>query len=437
MPRSTSDGVHGSEPGGRAASVRDTARSLRPVPESFASPIHDPRVVARVGVWLGIAVLLAFLTGVFSHLAQDPVPWLPLGEGPFSPHLAWVYRVTQGVHVAAGLVCLPLLLGKLYAAYPALFARPAVRGPAHALERASVALLVASASFQVVTGVLNTFQVYPWEFSFRRVHFAVAWVLVGSMLVHVAVKLPTILRVVRAGLDDDAPRSGDTAGPRTASPAVAEPSVPADGAAERAGAARRGFLAAIGAGVLGLSALTLGQTVRPLAPLAVLAPRDPRIGPQGLPVNKTARGAGIGPEAVGPGWRLELVGPDRVLRLDRDALLAMPRHEAVLPIACVEGWSATAAWSGVRLRDLVALVGAPEDAAVLVESLQESGLYRASELAPEYVWHPDTLLALRIDGEDLHLDHGFPARLIAPNRPGVRQTKWVARIEVLGSGGDA
>jgi DMSO/TMAO reductase YedYZ molybdopterin-dependent catalytic subunit len=31
----------------------------------------------------------------------------------------------------------------------------------------------------------------------------------------------------------------------------------------------------------------------------------------------------------------------------------------------------------------------------------------------------------------LHLDHGFPVRLIAPNRPGVMQTKWVAALRVL------
>ena len=44
--------------------------------------------------------------------------------------------------------------------------------------------------------------------------------------------------------------------------------------------------------------------------------------------------------------------------------------------------------------------------------------------------HPDTLLALDIKGEPLHLEHGFPARIIAPNRPGVLQTKWVSRITV-------
>jgi len=42
-----------------------------------------------------------------------------------------------------------------------------------------------------------------------------------------------------------------------------------------------------------------------------------------------------------------------------------------------------------------------------------------------------TLLALDLSGEPLSLDHGFPCRLIAPDRPGVLQTKWVARLEVV------
>ena len=42
----------------------------------------------------------------------------------------------------------------------------------------------------------------------------------------------------------------------------------------------------------------------------------------------------------------------------------------------------------------------------------------------------DTLLALTLDGEPLAIDHGFPCRLIAPNRPGVLQTKWVGRLTV-------
>ena len=40
------------------------------------------------------------------------------------------------------------------------------------------------------------------------------------------------------------------------------------------------------------------------------------------------------------------------------------------------------------------------------------------------------LLATHLNGERLDLDHGYPLRLIAPNRPGVLNTKWLRRMEV-------
>jgi DMSO/TMAO reductase YedYZ molybdopterin-dependent catalytic subunit len=40
------------------------------------------------------------------------------------------------------------------------------------------------------------------------------------------------------------------------------------------------------------------------------------------------------------------------------------------------------------------------------------------------------LLATHLNGERLNLDHGYPLRLISPNRPGVLNTKWLTRIEV-------
>ena len=69
---------------------------------------------------------------------------------------------------------------------------------------------------------------------------------------------------------------------------------------------------------------------------------------------------------------------------------------------------------------------------MIVESLQPAGRYRASTVAPEHARNPLTLIALRLGGEILHPDHGYPARLIAPDRPGVLQTKWVGRITVRG-----
>lgn len=43
---------------------------------------------------------------------------------------------------------------------------------------------------------------------------------------------------------------------------------------------------------------------------------------------------------------------------------------------------------------------------------------------------PLTLVALRLNGEVLSIDHGYPCRLIAPGRAGVLQTKWLERVEV-------
>jgi DMSO/TMAO reductase YedYZ molybdopterin-dependent catalytic subunit len=44
------------------------------------------------------------------------------------------------------------------------------------------------------------------------------------------------------------------------------------------------------------------------------------------------------------------------------------------------------------------------------------------------VANPRTLLALRVNGADLGMDHGFPARVIIPAAPGVMNTKWVTRL---------
>ena len=116
--------------------------------------------------------------------------------------------------------------------------------------------------------------------------------------------------------------------------------------------------------------------------------------------------------------------------MTRADLLALEQTSETLPIACVEGWSASGTWTGVRVRTLLDLVGAPAGSDVLVVSLQESGPYTETVLQGNFADDDRTLLALALEGEPLALDHGYPARLIAPNRPGVLQTKWVRRLEV-------
>jgi DMSO/TMAO reductase YedYZ molybdopterin-dependent catalytic subunit len=106
-------------------------------------------------------------------------------------------------------------------------------------------------------------------------------------------------------------------------------------------------------------------------------------------------------------------------------LQAMEQVTAELPIACVEGWSTTQRWTGVRLRDLARMAGLDDPVRVEVRSLQPRGALRRTTLNQGQLMHPQALLALEVNGADLSLDHGFPARVIVPALPGVHCTKWV------------
>ena len=194
---------------------------------------------------------------------------------------------------------------------------------------------------------------------------------------------------------------------------------------------RRGFLATVALATGTLGVLTVGQSLGWLRATNLFAPRAPTEGPQQLAVNRTAAAARVEALANDPGWELTVTGLGRTAAFGRTDLLGLPQTESVLPITCVEGWSAGARWRGVRVRDLLTLVGAPAGASVRFTSLEPEGVYRVTELPSEFVRHPSTLVALELNGEPLNLDHGYPARLIAPNRPGVLQTKWLSALEVL------
>ncbi|MCM0619570.1 molybdopterin-dependent oxidoreductase [Nocardioides bruguierae] len=399
---------------GAPAPGRRRLASLRPPREEDFSPrLRSPAVAARVGVALGVCFGLAFLTGLVSHYSQLPDPPVPV---PTSP--SWGYRVTQGLHVATGIAAIPLLLVKLWTVLPRLFqAMPRGVGPlaVATAERVSVALLVASAIFMLVTGLMNSTQWYPWAFSFRSTHYAVAWVAVGAIVLHVAVKLPVIRTALGADLEDTSqdrvPKTSPTRG------------------VDQEGLSRRGLLTATWTAA-GLAVLaTAGATVPWLRRVSVLGVRSGD-GPQGVPINRTASAAEVDPAAVGEDYRLEVVHGEQSVTLSRADLEAMEQRTEALPIACVEGWSAQGTWSGVRVRDLLDLVGAPAGAAVVVDSLQQRGAFSSTRLPGNFADDPRTLLALGLSGEPLSLDHGYPARIIAPNRPGVLQTKWVHRLEV-------
>jgi DMSO/TMAO reductase YedYZ molybdopterin-dependent catalytic subunit len=175
---------------------------------------------------------------------------------------------------------------------------------------------------------------------------------------------------------------------------------------------------------------TAGSTVPLLRSVSLFGVRSGD-GPGGVPINKSAQAAGVLARASDTAYRLRIVvDGTEVASLGMEDLRALPQRTEVLPIACVEGWSASGTWGGVRVSDVLAAAGLPTDRDVGVVSLQRNGAFRRTVLPAPFAADDRTLLALDLAGAPLDLDHGFPCRIIAPNRPGVLQTKWVASLEV-------
>ena len=355
---------------------------------------------------------------MLSHYQYHPWNWLPEPAHPVQ-----AYRVTQGLHVATGVATIPLLLVKLWSVYPSLFRWPPLRSTKHALERLSIFVLVSSALVQLTTGFLNTLNWYPWPWSFPSTHRYLGYVLIGSILVHIGVKLPDIKYGLQAKLADadvltevpwnENPLAHSNAGP------VPPPEMPAMD--------RRGLFVAVGSGIGAVVLTTVGQTVTPLSPIGLLATRQASKGPQGVPVNKTAKSARVITQANADDWHLEVTGPTSftLTLADVESMGSVRRH---FPLSCVEGWSVGAEWQGIPVIDLVRRAGGDASSRVEVLSLQPDGPYNHSMLLGPQVGA--ALLATHLNGERLNLDHGYPLRLIAPNRPGVLNTKWLRRMEV-------
>jgi hypothetical protein len=384
----------------------------------FTSTLRSTAVTSRIGLVLGVAIAILFVTGLLSHYQYEPWRWLPVPAKP-----VWGYRLTQGIHVATGTATIPLLLFKLWSVYPNQFRFPPVRSIRHGIARATVAILVATALVQMTTGFLNVLNWYPFAWFFPPVHRFLGYVLVGSVLLHIGVKLPDIAYGLKARVPeadvlteipwDENPASHSNAG------TLPDPPTP--------GISRRGMLASAGAGVGVLVITSVGQTVTPLEPLGLLAARQWTKGPQGVPVNRTAEQAQVMAAATAPDWVLEVVGP-RPYALTLAELESRAVHQARLPISCVEGWSVGATWRGLPLLEIVQQAGGTADSRVQVLSIESVGYNHSFVEGPQLA---AALLATHLNGERLDVDHGYPVRLIAPDRPGVLNTKWLARIEVL------
>ncbi|MBA2473829.1 MAG: molybdopterin-dependent oxidoreductase [Pseudonocardiales bacterium] len=407
---------------------------------AWRSPLRGPWLTSVFGAVLLVALPVVIITGLLDYIAYGPqfgqaMPAqvgglrLPLFDWPTHP--SWLFRLTEGLHIGLGLVIIPIVLAKLWSVAPKLFAWPPARSVAQVLERLSLLLLVGGILFEIATGVLNIQYDYLFGFNFYTAHYYGAWVFIAGFVMHVTVKLPRMItnlrsRSLRAELHTSVAETRPE--PLDADGLVATDPAPAT-------LSRRGVLALVGGGSLLVAILTVGQTFDGARGAALLLPRGRSYGdgPNDFQVNRSATAAAIAPADTGAGWTLSLNGGPRPVTLDRAALAAMAQHTATLPIACVEGWSTTQTWTGVRLADLAALAGVPTPHSAMVGSLEKAGAFNHATLAGNQILDPDSLLALQVNGADLSVDHGYPARIIVPALPGVHNTKWVRSIDFRSS----
>jgi len=428
-----------------------------PAPLWRALDRHRPRGVDRLnrwrsplrGLWLTsvfgsvllVALPIVILTGLVSYIVYAPqfgtsvpadVGWLKLPTFDWPTRPVWLYRLSQGLHVGLGMVLIPVVLAKLWSVIPKLFIWPPARSIAQFLERLSIAMLVGGILFEIATGVLYIQYDYIYGFSFFAAHYFGAWVFIAGFLIHISLKIPRMVEglrsrslreVLRTNTADTEPEPAGSHGLVAGDPAPATVS-------------RRGALALVGGGALLTALVTVGQTIGGIArhlPLMLPTGDTTGKGPNDFRINKTAEGVALDPASTGDSWRLTLRGGPASVVLDRAMLTAMPQHSARLPIACVQGWSTVQAWSGVRLSDLADLAGVPAPRSAAVASLGRKGKFNNATLEHNQISDPDALLALRVNGADLSLDHGYPARIIVPAINGVHNTKWVKSIDFKAS----
>ncbi len=139
--------------------------------------------------------------------------------------------------------------------------------------------------------------------------------------------------------------------------------------------------------------------------------------------------------AVNPNfWSFAITGQvQRPLILSLADLLALPTQTVLCAIACAKPGKDSpligeATWRGVPLRALLNQVVI--DPSVRYARLSAADGY-TTVLPIERL--ASTLLAYEMDGAPLPLEHGYPARLIAPGLHGYKMAKWIERIELRDS----
>jgi DMSO/TMAO reductase YedYZ molybdopterin-dependent catalytic subunit len=138
------------------------------------------------------------------------------------------------------------------------------------------------------------------------------------------------------------------------------------------------------------------------------------------------------------GWRLRVDGlVANALDLSLQDLRTLPQRTQITRHDCVEGWSAIGKWQGVPLSVVLQRAAPLPEARFAVfhcadmyeHALDGTGQYYESvDLIDAY--HPQTILAHRLNDAPLSVGHGAPVRLRVERQLGYKQAKYVMRVEL-------
>ena len=128
-------------------------------------------------------------------------------------------------------------------------------------------------------------------------------------------------------------------------------------------------------------------------------------------------------------WRLAVDGlVDRPSSFSLAELRQYPSSSQITHLACEEGWSFIAEWTGIPPSHVLNLVEVLPQAKYAVYFSLDQGWWDSMDMAE--AWHPQTLLAYRMNGQELPTGHGAPVRLRVPRQLGYKNVKHLSRITI-------
>ncbi len=133
-------------------------------------------------------------------------------------------------------------------------------------------------------------------------------------------------------------------------------------------------------------------------------------------------------------YRLQIGGlVDRPLSLSLPQLRSMPARRQITRHDCVEGWSAIGEWQGPLLGSILKAAAMRPGARYVVfrcaDLINGSAYYESIDLVDAF--HPQTILALAMNGAPLTVAHGAPVRLRVERQLGYKQAKYVMAVDAV------